>query len=592
MMEQFNLIYSMLDERHQKQFGWVLFTACLLSFLEALSIIAIFYFFSFISESSSPSLDKVLSLISISVEQDDVLKVGLSVLIILVVKNSYALWCNWYQNHYISYVRHSISIRLLFSIISRQYPYFLKQNSDVLEARFLTDIDRITDGYLRGVIALISEGMVAFGIISILLVNDFKVTLIVLSGLSVIGLALHWVLKRIAGLTSQEFTEAQHARYFFGGMLMSGIKDIKSCCTETFFHKMFSNASKKFSRIQIIQTMIITSPRVVIETLAFAAIVLSLTLVVFDGEGIQAMLPIIALYAAAGYRILPSLNRIIASLQQIKFAEEPVQGVHQMMFQSDGFGCMENIENVESLRFERSIAVSDLSYKYPETTSHVLDHISFSIQKNEFVGIVGASGAGKSTLIDILLALFSPTSGTVKIDNRLLSQANSRGWRRSIGYVPQSIFLLDDSIANNIAFGRNGDVDMNEVQRVAKLAQVDDFVSSLPEGYVTPIGENGARLSGGQRQRIGIARALYGETDIILMDEATSALDPETEREVTKSILSLAGKVTMIVVAHRIAAIRHADKLLVLEKGTVAGEGTFDDLLISCKAFNRIASHS
>jgi ATP-binding cassette, subfamily B, bacterial PglK len=587
MMKNFNLLYSMLTERQKRRFLWVVFAACMVGLLEALGVVAIFYFFSFISGAPSAHFNQVFLLFGITVSEIDAVIVGLSVLFIIIFKNGCILWSQWFQNAYISFVRHSLSIRLLKATLDRGYSYFLNKNTEILRARFLTDVDRVTDGYLRGFLAIVSEGLVAFCILFILIIQNPYGSISIIGGLGLIGFIVNFFLRKTSIKSSHELTTAHHKRYFIGGTMMSGIKDIKANCSDTFFYKFFSEASQKFSQVQILQNMILLTPRIIIETFAFMWLILGIIVVSNGDADFQDFLPTLALFGAAAFRLMPSLNRILSSLQQINFAVEPITEIHKMMFESTSFLDVPTPNT--SIIFKKEIAFSNVSYSYPEALSLSLKNISFNIKKNEFVGIVGSSGAGKSTLIDIILGLLHPCEGKLKIDDETIEESNSQNWRSHIGYVPQNIFLLDDTLARNIAFGRTEIVDMNEVRRVSELAQVDQFIDDMPDGFETRVGENGVRLSGGQRQRIGIARALYGGADILLFDEATSALDNETEREVTKSILSLVGKITMVVVAHRLSTVEFADKLLLLDKGELSDIGTFEELMLSSEVFRRIS---
>lgn len=579
-------MHELLTVDQKQKLLWVLAAACLMALLEALGIFSIYIFFSLVSGGGSFNLEKFVPFVHLEGGGSLILIVGICVLFLTVLKNGYAAWNAWYQNTYVSYVRHSLSTRLFSFILNQSYAYFLNKNTEILKARFLTDVDRISDGYLRACIALTSESLVAFSILLVLLIKNFIGTLIVLAALVLVGLIINTVLRRLSVSSSHDLTVSQHKRYFIGGMAMAGIKDVKASCSEQFFSEMFIGASALFSKVHIVQNMILTTPRLVIETIAIGVVIFTLMVVSGRGEGLNGVLPLIAIYAAAAYRMLPSLNRIISSIQQLNFASEPILGIHEMMAGYDSID-LEGSSAAQAMLFEDKVEVVGLSYIYPDSSYPSLSDISFRIRKNEFVGIVGASGAGKSTLIDVLLGLLYPSNGQIKVDGLDLKKENMRGWLKGIGYVPQNINLIDDSLANNIAFGKR--VNMDEILRVSELAQLEEFVNSLPESYETKVGENGVRLSGGQRQRIGIARALYGGVDILLLDEATSALDNETEREVTRSILSLSGKVTLIVVAHRLSTVKFADKLLVLDKGHLIADGKFDDLVSSCGVFRRIA---
>lgn len=587
MIEKFNQIYLLLTEEHKKGLFWVIFSAGALGLFEALGVVAIFYFFSFISGVIPPQIESIFTLFNFTVSSDDIVLVGLVVLFVIVGKNGYSLWSLWFQNRYISYVRHSLSVRLLQSILGQEYSFFLNRNTEILRARFLTDVDRITDGFLRGFLAILSEGLVALCIFMVLLLQNFIGTLVIVVGLGFAGFVVHFGLRAFSIKSSHELTAAHHKRYFIGGTMMSGIKDLKANCSDTYFFRLFSEASELFSKVNVHQHMILVLPRLSLETFAFGALITGILLYPSGGAQFEELLPTLAIYGAAAYRLMPSINRILASLQQVNFAVEPIAGIHEMMRVTSA--NLEELSDSSSLILEEEILISNLSYSYPETEVLTIKDMSFSIKKNEFVGIVGSSGAGKSTLIDIMLGLLYPTKGDFLVDGKSIDKTNAKKWRSQIGYVPQSIFLLDDTVANNIVFGRDEEIDLHEVKRVCELAQIDEVISEMSDGFGTYIGENGVRLSGGQRQRIGIARALYGGAEVLLFDEATSALDNETERDVTKSILSLVGKITMIVVAHRLSTVADADKLLVLDRGELADSGKFDELMIKSATLRRIS---
>jgi HlyD family secretion protein len=266
----------------------------------------------------------------------------------------------------------------------------------------------------------------------------------------------------------------------------------------------------------------------------------------------------------------------MSSLQQLRFAHEPIVGIHEVLNLSSSEHP--GTEEAGQVTFDRSFGLDQVTFTYPGAKSASLRSVNISIQKNEFVGIVGQSGAGKSTLVDVLLGLLQPTEGSLVVDGKPLPADKIRQWRAGIGYVAQDVFLTDGTLKENIAFGCSEPIDMDRVLRAAEMAGVDQFVRALPDGYDTPAGQNGVRLSGGQRQRIGIARALFRGADILLFDEATSALDHETERMVAESIQTLSGKVTILVVAHRLSTVAAADRLIMIDRGAVLAEGSLEDL--------------
>ena len=235
-----------------------------------------------------------------------------------------------------------------------------------------------------------------------------------------------------------------------------------------------------------------------------------------------------------------------------------------------------------------------VSYRYPSAGRETLETADIFIEKNTTVGVVGPSGSGKTTLVDILLGLLEPTQGAVFVDGKQLHRGNVRAWRSRMGYVPQHIYLADDSMMNNIAFGvPASEIDMTQVRRAARLANLNDLIEAdLPQGYNTLVGERGARLSGGQRQRVGIARALYHDPDILVFDEATSALDSVTEDVIINAIRSLAHSKTIVLVAHRFSTIRDCDVIYMIENGVIADSGTFDELSQRSAAFRNLGKMS
>ena len=288
-------------------------------------------------------------------------------------------------------------------------------------------------------------------------------------------------------------------------------------------------------------------------------------------------IPIISLYAFAGYRLMPVMQNIYISLSQISFSNPSLDNLYY------DIGKLNPIKNnylEEKLSFDKEIVLNNIDFNYPNTSQKALQGISLNIPAKSTIGLIGATGSGKTTLLDIILGLLMSDKGTLEIDGEVLSKKNLRSWQRNIGYVPQNIYLSDDTIAANIAFGvESKNINQIDIERASKIANLHDFIiNELPDKYNTTIGERGIRLSGGQRQRIGIARAVYLNPKILILDEGTSALDNETEK-VMESINKLSKKITIILVAHRLNTVRNCDKIYKFEKGKVIAEGKFDEII-------------
>ena len=577
------LLLSMCSPKDGVRFAFAVVSAAIVASLEAFALLSIVAFLSLVTRTGN-SVNS--SLTGTFLQNRGLLFTSIIVLLAVVLKNGYSLFNEWYQNSFVAFFRHRLSVGLLRAFLSRSYLFFLEQNTDQLGARFLTDVDRISEGYLRALLLILTECMVLIALLTVLFAQRPQATLFLMLAVIALGAALLLSLKRISKSVSFSFTKYQHQRYLSGGATMRGIKDIKAACTEASFLKRFSDASFAFSRVQVAQGMLLVSPRLLIETTGFAALVGAVWYIQQSAGDLTGHLPIIAMYATAAYRMLPSTNRLFSSLQQLRLADEPMLAISAMMQKADESDQDEGEGG--PILMKQDFGMAGLHFRYPGQSVEALRDVSFTVRRNEFVGIVGPSGAGKSTLVDVLLGLLAPSSGSLMVDGRQIAPTELRAWRRRIGYVPQSIFLLDGTIGDNIVFGRDEIVDQASMREAARLARMDDFIATLDHGYETAVGENGVRLSGGQRQRIGIARALYRGADVLLFDEATSALDYQTERLVTDSIQGLSGTVSIIVVAHRLSTVAGADRLLLLDGGRLVDEGTYDFLANSNALFKRM----
>jgi ATP-binding cassette subfamily C protein len=369
-----------------------------------------------------------------------------------------------------------------------------------------------------------------------------------------------------------------------------GIKEVKILSKEEFFVNQSMRFSHDAAWSGMKATMLTTLTRPVIETFWFSLIVLLVLIASMLGESGAALLPIIALLAAAAMRIMPALNRILNATIAIRQATYHVEAVAtELKSKPSNYIVFDQVS--QALGFDRTIRFADITFGYPGGAGQILHALSFTIKKGQSIAFVGPSGAGKTTAVDLLLGLLEPQRGQILVDDAPLTSRDVRPWRRNFGYVPQSIYLSDDTIKNNIAFGELPDqIDASRIDAVVKQAQLAEVLARLPDGLDTVVGDRGARLSGGQRQRIGIARALYRNPPILVLDEATSALDNETEREITLAIRSLSGSKTIVLIAHRLSTVAHCDLIIFLVNGVVQASGTYQELIDSNADFRRFAT--
>jgi ATP-binding cassette subfamily C protein len=370
---------------------------------------------------------------------------------------------------------------------------------------------------------------------------------------------------------------------------LGGAKEVKVLGVASFFLDRWGDSAREFAEARRRAATRNETPRLIFETIAVAALLVIVALTLARGEASRQALPVAALFAAAAFRLMPAMSRLLRCTGFIRHYRPSFDVVRRDLAALESIGEEQDDSSGAAISLRESVVMRDVWFAYPGQDTPVLAGVDAVIPRGSVVAFVGASGAGKTTVADLLLGLFPPARGAVLVDGADIAEDLS-AWRRSCGTIPQSIYLLDDTVRRNVAFGvRDGEIDDAAVFAALAGAKLDDFVRSQPGGLDTAIGEDGARLSGGQRQRLGIARALYRGPAFLVLDEATSALDPETEREVTKTVLGLKGERTVVVIAHRLSTVKDCDRLFFLSAGRVAAAGTFEELAASCPEFRRMA---
>ena len=489
--------------------------------------------------------------------------------------------------------------KMMFAIyLNHPYLFFLNRNTSELAQNTLFEIGRLVNGIMIPILTVLSRVVISLCILGLLLAVNPVIALMagaVLGG--AYGLVFLMVRRTLARI-GQEISKENSRRVQVAYETFSGIKDIKILGREKAFFDLFSIPIERYSLYQSRSQMISLLPRYAMETLAFGGIIVIVIALLSMGGDLSTTLPLISLYALAGYRLMPTLQQIFANWSLIRFnlpaIDKVVSDIEALPGPGGGKdqGLLE-IPTVPApvgkpLPLRREIRLSEVSFSYPARDDRVLDRLSLTIPANASVGIVGSTGSGKTTTLDILLGLLAPTSGELTVDGVAVTAENRRRWQASLGYVPQQIMLIDDTVKNNIAFGiPEAEIDMERVIRAARLAHLQDFIlTELPDGYDTGIGERGVRLSGGQRQRIGIARALYHDPAVLVLDEATSALDNMTESVIMEALATLSRQKTIVMVAHRLTTVRDCDMIVVLERGQVADMGTYDELLKKSSLFS------
>lgn len=512
---------------------------------------------------------------------------GLVAIAALLVSNVVNLVAEYARTRYSQDFGHWLRVRLLRRMASQPYTYFLQRNSGDLLKKIVGDVMSYTGGVLLPLLDSFARGLTA----ALLLATLFLVQpVIALSAAIVLG-AFYVIIFRLLARKRREANE--NLRTSVGGsyreaqQMLGGIKPVKVHRAEEHFLSRFAKHSAVVAQMYARLPVFANSARYLVEPLAFGGLVVAVLLLAARGRDFSDILPNLGVMALAGYRLLPSLQLLYGQLTQISSMRHAVDEVYGEFVAAEtdrpvldnitgvtaaGYRSTDTVTPATPLRWNNAITVCDVSFRYPGASRPTLDGLSLIIGKNSSLGVIGPTGSGKSTLVDLLLGLYQPTAGEILIDGRPLRPEFLPAWQASIGYVPQEIFLIDDTIARNIAFGLpDNEIDPARLREACAMAQILDFIEAeLPDGFDTKVGERGIRLSGGQRQRIGLARALYHRPSLLILDEATSALDVATEAKLLEALRALEGKLTMVLSAHRLSAVANCDQLVDLGEMSAA----------------------
>ena len=595
-MQTFKKLLFLLNPHERKRAGLLLLMILIMALLDMIGVASILPFMAVLTTPSLIETNFILNtmfqaLSSFGVEnnQQFIFVLGALVFVLLIISLTFKTLTSYMQVRFVQMREYSIAKRLLEAYLHQPYSWFLSRNSADLGKTILSEVGQIIGSGIRPLIEMVAKGMVAIALIILLIIADPILALIVGLSLSATYLLIFYFLRKYLNRIGEERLKANELRFMAVSEAFGAAKEVKVGGLEQFYIKSFSNPAKIFAQATTSSQIISQLPRFILEAIAFGGILLIILYIIAQTGSFNNALPIISLYVFAGYRLMPALQSIYSSFTSLTFVGPSLDKLHKDIKNLKPFN--EN-QDQDVLSFNKKIILKNIYYNYPNASRIALKDINLSIPVKSTIGLVGATGSGKTTTIDIILGLLEPQKGTLEVDGRIITKQNSRSWQRSIGYVPQHIYLADDSIAANIAFGEEStNINQVAVEKASKIANLHEFIlEELPEKYQTIIGERGIRLSGGQRQRIGIARALYHNPKVLVLDEATSALDNQTEIEVMSAINNLSENMTTILIAHRLSTVKNCDKIFLLEKGKIIDEGTFEELININESFSKNAN--
>ena len=589
-------ILELLDKNEKRKAVLLSFLVLIMATMEMLGVASIL---PFIAVLSNPSIVESNSLLSLLYNQSRYFGVenlnqflfflGIGVFIFLISSLSLRAITSYFQIRYAMMLEYNLSKRLTEGYLNQPYSWFLNRHSADLSKSILSEVGEVVGKTIYPIINITVYGTVSVSMLILIFLVDTRLAIQMGFVLVLCYGGVFLIIKKILTRIGNERLKSNTERYTAISEALGAIKEVKIGALEKVYTKRFEKPAKRFAITQSIAVLLASLPRYLIEGVAFGGMIILILFLMNRGAAFTGILPLITLYALAGYRLIPSLQQVYHSSTQLRFSGPALNSLHNDLINLKTRKQISLEE--EKFEFNKNIEISNVFLSYPNSERSVLKKINMKIKAGSKIGIVGSTGSGKTTLVDFILGLLSAEKGYLSVDDQLINDKNIRSWQKIIGYVPQQIYLVDDTIKANIAFGvQHEKVIQEDVEKAAKIANIHEFIKSeLPNGYDSLVGERGVRLSGGQLQRIGIARAIYYNPKLLILDEATSALDNITEKFLMDELMNLKNKITIIMIAHRLSSIKSCDEIFLLDHGEIKANGSYNDLDLSSEIFKKMA---
>jgi ATP-binding cassette, subfamily B, bacterial PglK len=602
MLGQLKELYKLLTKEQRKKLVRLQVLVVLMSFAEIAGVVSIGPFMALVGDMSQLNGDGFIAELyrvsNIGNPRAFLFWLGVGVLVVLTLSALISMLTVWRLSMYGARVGAELSSRLFHHYMHQHWLFHASGSSSQLTNQIAQECQRVTGSIINPLMQMNAKLVMALLMaVAIFLYNPF-VALIGLVTFAAAYIMLYRTVRRSLVRNGKRISQAQRWRFKLMGEGFGGIKDVLLLGRQDIFTRRFGEASSNFSEAQGATQAMSQIPRYAMELVAFGSVIFLILYLLAAHQGdLGTILPVLSVYALAGFKLLPALQQVYTSVSIIRGNLAAFEALRDDLHASALTDIRNYSNEISDARDvwvpQKSICLKDVQFAYPEKSGIALSGLNLEIPVNKVVGLVGASGSGKSTTIDIMLGLIEPQQGELQVDGKAVTPERLRAWQNSLGFVPQSIFLADSSIRENIGFGLPLEaIDDAKVKRAATMAHLDELLAQLPAGLETRVGERGVQLSGGQRQRIGIARALYNDADVLILDEATSALDGITEKLIMDAIHDFSGKKTIVMIAHRLATVRQCDLIYLLSEGRVVDQGTYDELARNNSIFQRMAEHA
>lgn len=599
MLTVIKQLFALLTDKQLKQFYILQVLVVIMAFTELLGIASIAPFMALVGDISILETNGIFAQLyqmsGLNNPMDFLFYTGVIVLVMLTFSTVVSMFTTWRLSIFGARIGTEIADRLYTYYMQQSWQFHASGSSAQLTKQVSTEAARISSQIVQPLMTMNAKIVLALFISISIVIYDPVIAILGLFIFSLAYFLLYRLVRQKLESNGQELSEVSTQRFRLMNEGFGGIKDVLLLNRSHDFITRFHDSGKVFARAQGTNIAISQVPRYFIELIAFGAMIsLVLVLIKVHSGNLGEVLPVLAVYALAAFKLLPALQQIYSSLSQIKGNTAAFEAIREDLEQSfESQKTSQDTAVSTSVYLKKGIKLSDITFSYPGKDRAAVNGVTITIPVNSVIGLVGSSGSGKSTLIDLLLGLLTPQQGSIYVDDIRITTDNKRAWQDLLGFVPQSIFLSEGSVAENIAFGIPAkDISLEQVNKALNLANLTELVEQLPEGINTKVGERGVQLSGGQRQRIGIARALYHEAEVLVFDEATSALDGITEKTVMDAIHEFSGQKTIIMIAHRLKTVEKCDLIYFMEQGKIIDCGTYQELVARNVKFKEMAQYA